>query len=168
VEQNRSKSGKAKGVHLSQSRAKPPCVGKGVETRRAAPTVGRLRPRDSPAYERQCGGGESRGGTKICFSKGNAGSSPAVRTSLRESARTCCCPGWGRGSNPSPAPDFSKEISDLWVAVSARVCFQAGPRTSMEAQWKQLVGNRRIPPRSTGQHGSPAPKRHPCRRHHAP
>src|SRR3984893_9977589 len=57
-------------------------LGEGVETRRAAPTVGRLWRRDSPDHERQCGGGESRGGTKICFSKGNAGSSPAVRTIL--------------------------------------------------------------------------------------
>src|SRR5439155_21952285 len=54
--------------------------GEGVETRRAAPTVGRLWRRDSPDHERQRGGGESRGGTKICFSKGNAGSNPAVRT----------------------------------------------------------------------------------------
>jgi hypothetical protein len=54
--------------------------GEGVETRRAAPTVERLWRRDSPDHERRSGGGESRGGTKICFSKGNAGSSPAVRT----------------------------------------------------------------------------------------
>ncbi len=90
------KVGESQGFDLSQSRAKPP-PGEGVETRRAAPTAERLWRRDSPDHERQCGGGESRGGTKICFSKGSAGSSPAVRTtpestlSLGRSTRPASC-----------------------------------------------------------------------------
>ena len=34
------------------------------------------------------GGGESRGGTKICFPKGSAGSSPAVRTTSKPATTT--------------------------------------------------------------------------------
>jgi hypothetical protein len=48
----------------------------GVETRRTAPALERPMAEGSPDHERHLGGGESRSGTKICFSKGNASSSP--------------------------------------------------------------------------------------------
>src|SRR5271170_6445053 len=96
--------GKLRG-HLSQSRAKPSSR-EGVETRRAAPTAIELGRRDSPDHERQSGGGESRSGTKICSSKGGAGSSPAVRTS--------------NGGHWAAKQNLRSLVSRVWAVIRTR------------------------------------------------